>query len=207
MSFLSNLNWRYATKKYDSTKVVSNENLEKILTAIQMAPSSGGSQPYHIIVAEGELKDKLFDDNKQVDKKGATYLLIFCARNDFPARGEEFVDIVSKTRGIPREELEGLRQTVISPSKMNEDERMKWAAKQTYIALGFALAACAELGIDSSPMEGFDPLSFHKILDLPEYMMPVVLLAIGYRDLNDRFTPENAPKARFPKTDLFEARK
>lgn len=207
MSFLSNLNWRYATKKYDSTKAVSNENLEKILTAIQMAPSSGGSQPYHIIVAEGELKDKLFDDNKQVDKKGATYLLIFCARNDFPARGEEFVDIVSDIRGIPRPELEGLRKTVLRPAELEDEERMNWSAKQTYIALGFALAACAELGIDSSPMEGFDPVSFHKTLDLAEYMMPVVLLAIGYRDVNDRFTPENAPKARFPKTDLFEARK
>ncbi len=206
MSFLSNLNWRYATKKYDSTKSVSREDLDKILTAIQMAPSSGGSQPYHIIITAGELKDKLFDDNKQVDKKGSTYLLVFCARNDFPERGEAFVDIVSEKRGIPREELEGLRKTVLRPAELEDGERMKWSAKQTYIALGFALAGCAELGIDSSPMEGFDPSSFHKILNLPEYMMPVALLALGYRDPNDRFTPANAPKARFSKTDLFEER-
>ena len=206
MSFLSNLNWRYATKKYDATKSVSREDLEKILTAIQMTQSSGGSQPYHIVIAEGELKDKLFDDNKQIDKKGATYLLIFCARNDFPERGEAFVDIVSDVRGIPRSELEGLRKTVLRPAELEDEERMNWSAKQTYIALGFALAACAELSIDSSPMEGFDPLSFHKILDLPEYMMPVALLALGYRDVNDRFTPDNAPKARFSKTDLFEER-
>ena len=68
------------------------------------------------------------------------------------------------------------------------------------------LAGCAELGIDSSPMEGFDPLSFHKILNLPEHMMPVALLALGYRDSEDKFSPEKAPKARFSKTDLFEER-
>lgn len=207
MSFLSNLNWRYATKKYDDTKSVSREDLDKVLTAIQYAPSSGGSQPYHIIVSSGELKDKLFDANGQVDKKGSTYLLVFCARNDFPERGEAFVDVVSEIRGIPRADLEGLRQILIGPAKMPPDERMQWAYRQTYIALGFALAAAAELQIDSSPMEGFDPKQFHEMLALPDHVMPVALLALGYRSPDDRFSPEKAAKARFSKEDLFEERK
>ncbi len=37
--------------------------------------------------------------------------------------------------------------------KENAGAGLDWAARQTYIALGFGIAAAAELQIDASPME------------------------------------------------------
>jgi nitroreductase/dihydropteridine reductase len=79
------------------------------------------------------------------------------------------------------------------------DKAVAWAAKQTYIALGFALAACAELGIDSCPMEGFNPAEVDKILNLPENLKTQAFLAVGYRAEGPA-----QPKVRFPESDIFE---
>ena len=81
-----------------------------------------------------------------------------------------------------------------------------WAARQAYIALGFGLAACAELKIDASPMEGFKPDEFKKILELPDHIDPVVIMALGYRDMEDHASPQHRAKVRFSKDDLFEFR-
>lgn len=81
----------------------------------------------------------------------------------------------------------------------------EWSAKQAYIALGFALAACAELKIDSCPMEAFDPATFKKILNLPDNLEPKVLLAVGHRSPKD--THIRLSKIRFKKQDLFDFRK
>lgn len=58
---------------------------------------------------------------------------------------------------------------------------LTWTSKQVYIAHGFALAACAELEIDSCAMEGFDPVAVGEILGLPENQKALVMLPIGYR--------------------------
>ena len=65
--------------------------------------------------------------------------------------------------------------------KTDPKDILAWSAKQTYIAHGFALAACAELEIDSCAMEGFDPNALDAILGLPATQKSVVMLPIGYR--------------------------
>ena len=81
----------------------------------------------------------------------------------------------------------------------SKDEAREWSKSQTFLALGFALAACCELKIDSCPMEGFDAEAFQKELDLPDHIMPVALMAVGTRDPEDKIFP----KTRFPEEDLF----
>ncbi len=207
MSFLGNLEWRYATKKYNGTEI-SAESLGAICDAIRLAPSSAGTQPYHVVVASGALKDALITSSGQVDKLGASHLFVFCARTDYPARADEQVAINAALQNKKPEELEGLAKTVNATWKKHIDEGdlSHWAAKQAYIALGFALAACTELKIDASPMEGFKPDEFKKILELPDYMLPCVIMAVGYRDPNDSAQPSMRPKMRFPKDDLFDFR-
>ncbi len=205
MSFLNNLMWRYAVKKYTGAPV-DNAKLEKILDAIRMAPSASGTQPYHIVVASGQMKNTLIQSSGQVAKIDASHLLVFCTRIDYPARGEEQVAINAALQNKKPEELAGLSNLVKSTieSKGEPDSLRAWAARQAYIALGFALAACAELEVDSSPMEGFKPAEFKKILELPEYIDPVAIMALGYRDSDDGYL--TLPKMRFPKEDLFEFR-
>ena len=207
MPFLDNLNWRYATKKF-SGDVVSPGDLLSILNAIRMAPSSAGTQPYHIVVVENpELKNQLITSTKQLDKMVCSHLLVFCSRTDFPQRGLDEVKVAAAAEGKSIEELSGLAASLdrIATSKSPADLE-QWAARQAYIALGFALAACAELHIDSCAMEGFNPAEFHSILGLPDFIKPVVIMPIGHRDPNDQTQPSLRPKVRFPKEDLFETR-
>jgi nitroreductase len=82
---------------------------------------------------------------------------------------------------------------------MNEADKIAWASKQAYIGLGFAIALCAELQIDSGPMEGFDKNEFKKILKMPEHFYPQALLAVGYRSKEENSRIKN----RAPQEILF----
>lgn len=202
MSFLSQLNWRYATKKF-SDKKVSDENISTIKNAIRMSPTSFGLQPFHVVVVTNpEIKTQLraaaWDQAQITD---SSHLFIFCARNDFPNRIESYMNNTVEIQRTDRSNLQGFADMITGTVAMHGDRAIDWAAHQTYITLGFGLAACAELDIDSCPMEGFDRTQFEKILELPEYLKVQVVMAVGYRDETD--SAITRPKVRFPESDLF----
>ena len=205
MSFINNLSWRYATKKFNG-ETVSPANLSKLTEAILMSPSSSGTQPYHIYVTNGELKDRLIHSSGQTDKLGCSHLLVFCSRIDYPARRIKQVENTAQIQGVSVESLVGLSASIERTTTKLPTQLREWAMRQAYIALGFGLAAAAELHIDACPMEGFKPDEFAKILEVPEFMNPVVIMAIGYRDPQDSAQPEMRPKVRFPKSDIFTFR-
>ncbi|MFZ4648083.1 MAG: NAD(P)H-dependent oxidoreductase [Patescibacteria group bacterium] len=203
MSFIDNLEWRYATKKFDSQKKVSTENLNKILEAVRLAPTSYGLQPFRLEVIENkpENTSKLSElkaaawDQAQIDS--CSHLLVFCARTDFPEAIDEFFTMLSGGDQEKREKLAGYEDLVKgSLPRMT----VEWSKKQTYITLGFALAATAELQIDSCPMEGFDHEQFAKILKIANNLEVSVVLPIGYRAESENVRP----KARFSKETLIK---
>lgn len=203
MSFLSNLSWRYATKKFDTNKKVSDADLEQILEAIRMTPSSFGLQPYHFyVVTNQDIKDKIQVAAYNQPQIGtASHLIVFVARTDFDTNNDEYFDLMSGGNPEARAQMKGFEDmlTWFGESKTPVDY-LAWASKQTYIAHGFALAACAELQIDSCAMEGFDPTAVGEILGLPENQRALVLLPIGYRA---EWEAPRGPKVRFPKDELF----
>lgn len=198
MTFLSQLNWRYATKKFDTTKKVSAENLEKIIEAIRLTPSSFGMQPYHFFIVTNPEKRAEIQAAawNQPQITTSSHLIVMCARNDLTTVKDEYFDTLSGGNTEARAQLSGFEDMV---SNFLPYASPEWTKKQVYIAQGFALAACAELEIDSCPMEGFDAVAVKKILELPENLDVSVLLPIGYRasDENPR------PKFRFAKEKLF----
>ncbi len=203
MSFTSQLNWRYATKKFNPAKPVSEESLNGILESIRMAPSSYGLQPFHVtVVSNQEVKEKLKGAAWNQDQlSSAPYVLVFSTRNDGTARIQQLLDLVSGGNAEARAGLKGYEDMMNGTvSSLSPDALKGWSAKQAYIALGFAMAACAELSIDSCPMEGFDNAEFKKILNLPDLLEPAVILPIGYR------ADDEAPRAktRFAKDELFD---
>lgn len=204
MSFLSQLDWRFATKQFDTTKKLSDQDLERILMAIRMAPTSFGLQPFHIFNVENPtvrqaIRASAYD---QVQITEASHLLVFCSRNDMEMWIEEYIKTASQgneevAKGM--ESLRGmLRGAILSRTP---DGIMNWAAKQSYIALGFGLAACAELAIDSCPMEGFNSAEVDAILGLPSHMHSQAFLALGYRAGEAKHT-----RIRFSKEKLFTKR-
>ena len=204
MSFIKNLNWRYATKEF-SAKEIPAETLIKILESIRLTPSSFGVQPYHITIIRGlELKAKLKPlawNQKQITT--CSHLLVFSARTDIVKRTEEYLmeADLSHRKDITNDPD---YHYLYEMKKFAKNVAPEWSVKQAYIALGFALAACAELKVDSCPMEGFDPVAFKDALNLPSNLEPKVLLALGYRDPSD--IHQARTKIRFSKADLFDER-
>ena len=201
MTFLSQLNWRHATKSFDPNKKVSDEDLEKIKDAIQMAPTSFGLQPFHVkIITAPAIRDQIRPVSwDQAQITDSSHLLVFCARTDAMSRIDGYMEIASGGNPEARGKLEMYENLMKGALEPRSPEELKhWADKQTYIAHGFALAACAELKIDSCPIEGFDPAAVDKILGLPENTQSVVLMPIGYRAEE----PKHG-KVRFPESDLF----
>jgi nitroreductase len=87
--------------------------------------------------------------------------------------------------------------------RLPQEVQAGWAARQVYLAMGTALAAAAELKIDTTPMEGFIPAKLDELLDLSSKgLHSVLILAIGERDAANDYMA-NAAKVRYSKEDLF----
>lgn len=190
--FLTHLNERRAEKSFGPVADVKEFTslVEQVKTAMQLAPSSFGIQPYHIVSVRSEdIKTELFPASyNQPQVKECHTLLVVCARNDIPQRAEEYIQAAG---------LDDATAAFYRRAMLGQD--VHWAARQAYIALGFGLAACADMKLSSCPMEGFDTHSVKKILDLPENLVPLVYLAIG----GDSGKPHPYPKFRFEQSDLF----
>ena len=184
---LDKLNWRYATKKMDPAKKVPEDKLNKILDAIRLAPTSSGTQPFEVLViTNDEIRQKIRPvawDQAQITE--GSHLLVFAAWNNYT---EDRIDAVTTQMAEERggenpmlsQYYKKLKATYLPRAAQTNFEH---AARQAYIALGFALAAAAELEVDSTPMEGFDPEKVDQILGLREQgLRSVVLLPLGYRD-------------------------
>jgi nitroreductase len=199
-------NWRYATKKFDTTKKVSDSDLETILEAGRLSASSYGLQPYHVfVISDPELRTQLKAASwGQAQITDASHLLVLANQTTF---GEELVDDyisnVSATRGVPVADLQDYANFMKSSfSDLSDEQKGQWAAKQAYILLGNLLQAAAELKIDSCPMEGFDNEQYNEILGLKDKnLSAAVLLTIGYRSEED--DTQHYAKVRKSKETLF----
>ncbi|MEX0314655.1 MAG: NAD(P)H-dependent oxidoreductase [Allomuricauda sp.] len=205
-NILENRTWRYATKKFDSTKKVSDENLELLLEATRLSASSYGLQPYHIfVVTDQETKEKLRPVSwGQSQITDASHIIVFANVTDF---GEELMDgyleNVSSTRNIPTEGLKGYGDFMKSKLlELSLETKSIWASKQAYIAFSNMMQAAAELKIDTCPMEGFESEAYNKILGLEEKNLNAsVVLAVGYRSKEDE--TQHYAKVRKSKEELF----
>lgn len=183
-SIINALNWRYAVKEFDPSKMVSDADLKTILESGRLAPSSFGIEPSKFLVikneeARVELRKASYGQSKVTD---ASHLVVIARRTDAGALADELLDRVSKAHGTPLTELEGLRQMISGVLSAPAEAYAAWSAKQTYIALGIMMETAALLHVDSCPMEGFDSKSVDEILGLSEKnLASVSLLALGYR--------------------------
>jgi nitroreductase len=197
MHYLEQLNWRYATKRYNGEPVPETQ-LQNILEAIKLAPSSLGLQPFEVLVIEDpELREKLAPaayNQPAITESGA--LLVFTAwKNITNAQVDAYIDQMARIRQVPVESLDGFKNMILSNTEgKSAADLFQWNTRQAYIALGYATAAAALEKIDSTPMEGFNPEKINEILGLDEKgSSAVLLLALGFRD------EEKDPLAKLPK--------
>ena len=207
MKLLENLKWRYATKKFDPSKKVSQTHIDQIKEAIQLAATSYGLQLFKVLeIQDPEVRAKLQPASwNQTQVVDASHLFVICSYTQVTeADIDNYISLKANTQNIPEEAIEGygnfMKGTILEQSEAFIKE---WTAKQTYILLGTALDACAELKLDCTPMEGFEPETYDKILGLSKKgLQATLVLPIGYRSEED--PTQNGVKVRKPITELFE---
>lgn len=183
---ISKLKWRYATKKMDASRPVPQQKIERILEAIRLTASSSGLQPYEVVVVTNpELRAQIVPHAwNQAQITDCSHLLVFAAWDNYTAeRINRMFDLVNDERGFKNEGWEAYRQKLLAAYVPRDAEtNYQHAARQAYIGLGTALIAAAEEGVDSTPMEGFDPDKVDEILGLrARGLRSVILLPLGYR--------------------------
>ncbi|MCQ4161184.1 nitroreductase family protein [Roseomonas sp. GC11] len=203
---LETLRWRYATKKMDPSKAVPEEKVERILEAITLAPTSSGLQPFEVLVVTNpEVREKIKAIAwNQAQVTEGSHLLVFAAWDNYTAeRINRVYDQITAERG-PNEGLENYRQRLLAGYPQRDAQvNFEHAARQAYIALGLALAAAAEEGVDSTPMEGFDPAALDEILGLrARGLRSVLILPLGYREA-DKDWLVNMKKVRRPRAEFI----
>ena len=206
MSLIDNLKWRYATKKMSGEKV-SDDKLNAILDAIQLAPTSYGLQPYTVLViTDPEVKAKLqaasYGQTQIVD---GSHIIVFATwTNVTPEQVDAYIADIAAKRNMPLEALNDFKNYINSSiNHLSQEQKALWNAKQAYIALGFGLAAAAEQQVDATPMEGFVPAQYNEILGLTEQgLAATVVMALGYRHEADWLA--SLPKVRRDKDLLFK---
>ncbi|ODT53774.1 MAG: NAD(P)H-dependent oxidoreductase [Paludibacter sp. 47-17] len=208
MHFIESLNKRYASKQMNGKKV-SPEKVTTILESIRLAPTSLGLQPFKVLVVESqELKDKIFEKAAQGQPQipNSSQVLVFaCYKSITTEILDEYTQrIVTQRPTLPLAKVTAYRQMIDKSLNRPDKENFNWAARQAYIALGFALTAAAVEQVDSVPIEGYNPAALDELLGLEDKNLgSVCMMAIGYRD---EATDYNAtlPKVRKNKTELFD---
>ena len=183
---IQKLEWRYAAKKFNPTKAVPQEKVDRILEATRLAASSSGLQPYEVIVVTNkDVRAKIQPIAwNQAQITDGSHLLVFAAWDNYTTeRINTMFDLVNAERGTTNEGWENYRKMLLSTYPQRDAEvNFNHAARQAYIGLGTALIAAAEEHVDSTPMEGFDPKALDEILGLKvRGLRSVAILPLGYR--------------------------
>ncbi|MBI5223865.1 NAD(P)H-dependent oxidoreductase [Candidatus Micrarchaeota archaeon] len=189
---------RYATKSFDG-KMIDETKVNKLLELIRYSASSFNLQPWKVkIVKDRQTKEKLSPLSwNQPQITTCSHLLIFCAETEV----KELIDKLEKqmlAAGAEKEKIANyIKMMRDFEAGMTPEQRLIWAQKQAYIALGNAINGAKALGFDSCPMEGFDPKGYARELGLPAHIVPTVVCPIGFA--NDK----PMAKMRFDAKDII----
>ncbi|HCT46066.1 MAG: oxygen-insensitive NAD(P)H nitroreductase [Phycisphaerae bacterium] len=208
---------RHTAKAYDPSKKISDADLVKIKELLRLSASSTNAQPWFFVIAgtdEGKSRvakatEGLFAFNKAA-VLNASHVVVFAARDEL---SEAFLQTV-----LDQEAQDGRYDAPeASKEKMHEGRKMfynlhkeqlgdaeHWLDKQVYLNLGSFLLGVSALGIDATPMEGFDTKLLDKELGLDaKGMHSLVIVPIGYHDESKDYNAK-LPKSRLPYSEIIE---
>jgi nitroreductase len=201
------MNWRYACKKFDPTKLIREEDWKILAETLRLSASSYGLQPWKFIVVQNpELRKQLLPLSwGQTPVTDASHFIVLTYKEKMDeAHIEKLVEQTAKTKGLDIASLAGFRNAMLGD--LIKGPRSKvigwWAQRQTYIAMGSFLTTAALMEIDALPMEGLDPAGYDKALGLEgSGYKTVAAIACGYRSADDKF--QHAKKVRFDSADVL----
>ncbi|WP_282069962.1 NAD(P)H-dependent oxidoreductase [Olleya namhaensis] len=190
MDIIKQLNWRYATKSFDTQRLVSDKDIKALTEAFNLTATSYGLQPLKLmVIKDKDLQSQLVPvsyNQKQVAE--ASHLLVFCIESQMDTTFiTSYFDRVKSIRNTEDAILDPFKTFLIEDFKnKSQSEKEAWAVKQAYLALGNIMTVCALLNIDACPMEGFSPSDYDTVLGLEALKLKSVLvMPIGYRAKDD----------------------
>ncbi|WP_419212214.1 nitroreductase family protein [Maribacter sp. X9] len=186
---------RYTTKKYDSSRKIPESQIEDLKHILKLSPSSINSQPWsYTIVSRKETKDALAEASffNAPKIKDASHLVVFSVMDNL----EQFERHVEKN--LAEGSVNYYKQFI---KEQPAEKTINWLTQQVYLSLGFFLAACAAMEIDSTPMEGIEPQKYKEILNITHQKV-LFAVAIGYRDSEDANQPSITEKSRLTIDDV-----
>lgn len=205
--FLDNLMWRYATKKFDSSKKLSSDQLSLIEESLRLAPSSYGIQPWKFYLIEDitmreRIKEAAYGQSQITDASNIFVLASKIGLSDKDI--EVFIKEISETRGVAESDLDEHKNTLLGFISGKSQEWLdNWSARQLYIALGFGLMSAAQNNIDACPMEGFDPDKVSELIGAKQDGYQVKsIMALGFRSPDDSYA--SLKKVRFSKEKVIK---
>ena len=192
-NIINQLQWRYATKKFDENKKLSQEKLDILKEAFDLTATSYGLQPVKMVVVSNAvtIKELVPMSYNQPQIGNASHILVLCTETNVDtAFIKNYFDLVEKIRSTPRDILSSFEEFLIDDfSKKSLEEKDEWGAKQAYLIMGNLLTVCAVEGIDACPIEGFVPEQYDAFLNITEKgLKSVLVLAVGYRAEDDMFS-------------------
>ncbi len=206
---LKALSWRAAVKSFDSTRKIPAETFAALEQAMVLAPSSFGLQPWRFVVVgdaevRGRIRAAAWNQSQVTD---ASHLVVLARRPTMTGDDvERHMRRICEVRNVERQTLNGYAGMIngfIGGSI--KDHLSEWNARQVYIALGFFMLAAAQLGVDTCPLEGFNPEQVDAILGLPAIgYTSTVLVAAGYRSVDDPYTKQ--AKVRYAQAQVIDRR-
>ena len=205
---LTQLRWRYATKRFDATKTIPADTWSALEQALLLAPSSFGLQPWKfVVVTTPAVKQQLRAASwGQAQVTDASHYVVFAGlRTTTVEDVDRFLQCQSQVRGTPLESTAGYRKVLVDflAKGWASKDLAAWNARQGYIALGQFMAAAAMIGVDTCPMEGIDMAAYDRILGLDGSRYTTLCgCAAGYRASDDKYA--TAPKVRFPLGEVIE---
>ena len=202
---IQSLNWRYATKKFDATKKLTEEQVNYLIESVRLTPTSYGLQLFKLLnitdpSVRGQIQTAARGQSQIVD---ASQLFIFAAKTEFtPTDIDAHLALMKSSGALTPESESGLINMLQGlAARFTPEKFLVWNQKQTYIALGFLLAAAAVAQIDSCPMEGFDVAAVNQILKLDGYTATLIC-PVGFRSTDDKYAFR--PKVRQSTDSLLQ---
>jgi nitroreductase len=207
-SVIQQLQWRYATKKFDPSKKIPDDIWKALEQSLVLAPSSFGLQPWKFFVVRNpEIRSQLLPHSwGQTQVVDASHLVVFAIKKDVDAAYvDRYIERMAEVQQTSVENLQkfagvikGFMEKPPYPLDLNE-----WSSRQLYIALGEFMTAAAMLGVDTCPMEGLLPSKYDEVLGLPaQGYKTVAACPAGYRAADDHSAQR--PKIRFKTEEVVE---
>jgi nitroreductase len=208
MDLIQSLNWRYATKRFDPNRKISDADFATLKQSMLLAPSSFGLQPWKFLVVQNpdlriQLREATWSQSQVTDC--SHYVVFTYLEKVDPTYIEKYVERVAQVRGVELKTLDGYKKSMVDSLVTGPRSATieAWAQRQTYIAFGFLLESAALLNIDACPIEGLEPAKYDKILKIEGTgHKTVATVALGYRHPEDNYS--KLKKVRFSEADLIQ---